>query len=815
MGMSRQWVGRQKNLLHCNMLLATVAATFLVAVDAGIFGKAKRRAAEAAAAAAAKHEALRESKIFMVCVGIFSAIVMVVGLMGMMSKSSKQKRIVGKEKDSQQQEEVAKKIEEHNKKSDKKIEVTVSVIDVVSMEKSKSKAVNAKRNNGKGGAPRMYVDDSVPQKKRVLKNERPTGTVKGPSELSATKIGVVGNKDYMALFESTNGSEATAVVKLLTKRHSMVNPGMHPAEPYMECFEETWLPLQESRDPEGEQLVKALAEELTKKGIKFEDPTFPADYTSLFADPTTAGANAEAEQSFRKDQDPFLAGVEGIEWKRPHEWGNLNETVCVWSGGVDPDDVAQGRLGNCYYLAAMAGCALGDNDILIKDLCIEDFGNVGLYAVKFFINGKWATVVIDDRIPCIPWGSGWNPIFAGPKAHSGQKEGEKEIWPMIFEKAWAKLHLSYEATAGGLTQDAASYLSGGVIKTEALERGSDNDEAWRSCVKSLNPADGNSFAFLSCAVRAEEDPSELGLITGHAYSILKMTMTQDGKKFVQIRNPWGEHEWNGRFSDKSSLWTEALKIEVGFEDEDDGSFFMLWEDFVMWFEGIEICDPTFLSNYTEGDMCRVDGFASHWVAGKTAGGDSNCETFKFNPTVDVTVKKDCPVVVTLFQPDVRPMFHPDADDLENKLASVFVCGGDRAKPEKVMQSMGWERQKSVEVNMCAGQTYQVTAATFAPGMQGAFWLILSGYGLEMKAVPFVQPTAEQADVMEENLDPYGCCANCHNELGGAFYNTSAGPNCEGCATGSPPPKKMRSSPAEPRVAVAVTEEEGKTGCTIC
>ena len=33
---------------------------------------------------------------------------------------------------------------------------------------------------------------------------------------------------------------------------------------------------------------------------------------------------------------------------------------------------------------------------------------------------------------------------------------------MIFEKAWAKLHLSYEATAGGQTEDAASYLSAGV-----------------------------------------------------------------------------------------------------------------------------------------------------------------------------------------------------------------------------------------------------------------------------------------------------------------------------------------------------------------
>ena len=39
-----------------------------------------------------------------------------------------------------------------------------------------------------------------------------------------------------------------------------------------------------------------------------------------------------------------------------------------------------------------------------------------------------------------------------PYTHTYIQQGEKEIWPMIFEKAWAKLHLSYEATAGGLTQ---------------------------------------------------------------------------------------------------------------------------------------------------------------------------------------------------------------------------------------------------------------------------------------------------------------------------------------------------------------------------
>ena len=45
-------------------------------------------------------------------------------------------------------------------------------------------------------------------------------------------------------------------------------------------------------------------------------------------------------------------------------------------------------------------------------------------------------------------------VFASPKVHSGQEKDVKELWPMVFEKAWAKLHLSYEATAGGLTHDA-------------------------------------------------------------------------------------------------------------------------------------------------------------------------------------------------------------------------------------------------------------------------------------------------------------------------------------------------------------------------
>ncbi len=84
--------------------------------------------------------------------------------------------------------------------------------------------------------------------------------------------------------------------------------------------------------------------------------------------------------------------------------------------------------------------------------------------------------------------------------------------------------------------------------------------------------------------------------------------------FFKIRNPWGESEWTGDYCDSSPLWTAALKKELGYEAEDDGAFFMSWEHFVMWFGGIEICDATGLKKLTEGELCRVDGFSSHWSA---------------------------------------------------------------------------------------------------------------------------------------------------------------------------------------------------------
>jgi hypothetical protein len=67
-----------------------------------------------------------------------------------------------------------------------------------------------------------------------------------------------------------------------------------------------------------------------------------------------------------------------------------------------------------------------------------------------------------------------------------------------------------------------------------------------------------------------------GLIGGHAYSVLR-AVEYRGKRFVVLRNPWGDSEWTGRWSDGAKEWTkewlpalEKLQHDFG----DDGEFVM-------------------------------------------------------------------------------------------------------------------------------------------------------------------------------------------------------------------------------------------------
>jgi len=379
-----------------------------------------------------------------------------------------------------------------------------------------------------------------------------------------------------AAFCKTAGEQALAIVSELTWRHWPRDSRLACDDTFTDVIAEEWNPYTESRDPYGESKVKELANILEQKKLLFEDPYFPAHDVSIYADPARANANAGVAQTDRKDQDPFLAGVTGIEWKRPHEIGDPTWECKMFSGlkngkeqdtGIDPDDVAQGRIGNCYFLAAIANTAGATQDVIIKDLIVENYGKQGLYGVKFFINGQWNTVLVDDRLPCIFEGSQWKPIFAGMKDHSKQEAKVKELWPMIFEKAWSKLHMSYEATAAGDTADATNYLTGGFVTKMEIERPSlFAKDHWNELVEIMHPEKDEEKVFCSSNTRYDANEAALaekGLVSGHAYSILQMKESKiNNVRFIQLRNPWGCSEWLGDWSDKDPRWTAELRAEL-------------------------------------------------------------------------------------------------------------------------------------------------------------------------------------------------------------------------------------------------------------
>uniref|UniRef100_A0A0D3BN76 Calpain catalytic domain-containing protein n=1 Tax=Brassica oleracea var. oleracea TaxID=109376 RepID=A0A0D3BN76_BRAOL len=185
------------------------------------------------------------------------------------------------------------------------------------------------------------------------------------------------------------------------------------------------------------------------------------------------------------------------------------------------DFVLSGRLGDCWFLSAVA--VLTEVSQISEVIITPEYNEEGIYTVRFCIQGEWVPVVIDDWIPCESPGK---PAFATSKRLN-------ELWVSIVEKAYAKLHGSYEALEGGLVQDALVDLTGeGFLLGAGSPSGSD------------------------------VHVSSSGIVQGHAYSVLQVREV-DGHRLVQIRNPWAnEVEWNGPWSDSSPERSDRMKHKL-------------------------------------------------------------------------------------------------------------------------------------------------------------------------------------------------------------------------------------------------------------
>lgn len=382
------------------------------------------------------------------------------------------------------------------------------------------------------------------------------------------------------------------------------------------------------------------------------------------------GADADAHLFVDDDFTPFLpslpdgtpgvaADVRDVAFMRPAQFLGADDGAPALFGDAGPTcaDVVQGSLGDCFFLAALSVVATRPR-ALRKLFVTQEMNGNGVFACRFFYNGSWKTVVVDDRLPI--HGSSSRPRYG----HNGKKN---ELWVAVAEKAYAKLYGSYDAICGGNVSEALRDLTGAPVRDVNLE----NDKVQTSIASGELYAklqrDFDAGFLVSCAFVCPLDgaprPSKLkGILVNHAYSVLSVAVVC-GAQLIRVRNPWAKVEWTGAWSDSSKKWTPQARAAVGdaAPGGDDGDFWMAFSDFVTVFNRLFVCmvrDESEGAPRTGAPAAPIPQepmtFTGEWsVADGTAGGHSGYPTWRRNPQYEMHVTRPCNVFVSLSVPDRR------------------------------------------------------------------------------------------------------------------------------------------------------------------
>lgn len=203
---------------------------------------------------------------------------------------------------------------------------------------------------------------------------------------------------------------------------------------------------------------------------------------------------------------------------------------------------------------------------------------------------------------------------------------------MIMEKAWAKICGSYEAMEMGTPQEAFNNIDGTPCQEfllGELEKQGRQAELWEM----LQEADRHRFpvtAGVDSTTRCRtEIIKDFGLCDFHSYTMMQAKAcplfrgSHEYRYFLELRNPWGNKEWLGQWSDSSNTWdkypyvdeqlrqatedrsqtskkSKSKSVSGTGEEKDwnDGAFWILFKDFFTFFYRVTI-------NYTHDDFSLV------------------------------------------------------------------------------------------------------------------------------------------------------------------------------------------------------------------
>ncbi|KAF2675677.1 cysteine proteinase [Lentithecium fluviatile CBS 122367] len=247
----------------------------------------------------------------------------------------------------------------------------------------------------------------------------------------------------------------------------------------------------------------------------------------LYVGPTKRASSASSD-----DWTP-----EGCQWK---DVGEFFKDVTEYN------DPIQGQVGNCWLIAAMSAVAWARPYTIVHRNRPSGVGETDrVNAITFYQKGgnhdaPTATVEVSDKTLVYNWGD-WAPY-----CHSNDSN---EIWPAVYEKAFAKWCTQSNSDCPDITQTHAGYS--GIAMAQLTDTtpyyygcySSTPEELWgvvrenSVAFKAFNPMTANTYG-------SGDMYNGSNIVAWHSYTVLGWTM-QNGKKYIILRNPWGVTEPSG------------------------------------------------------------------------------------------------------------------------------------------------------------------------------------------------------------------------------------------------------------------------------
>ncbi|XP_076323479.1 calpain-C-like [Tachypleus tridentatus] len=375
----------------------------------------------------------------------------------------------------------------------------------------------------------------------------------------------------------------------------------------------------------------------------------------------------------------------------------------------------------------------------------------GIFRFRLWWSGEWREVVVDDRLPTVN-----NMLVFVHSQHSNQ------FWAALLEKAYAKLHGSYEALKYGCSLDGMADLTGGVTESISIRQ---DPTACGRILSTLLSMTSIVTAIVHQQTQGRNQPEKLanGILLTVNYRIMAVEKVElvnsDQILLIKLRNPLGAgSDYVGRWSRDSSEWNKVSSEETHklvTRHLGDGEFWMNYQDFVKTFTSFEVVhldtetskdEPT-LRTKIPWHMKLCHG---HWHRGVSAGGcRNNTDTFHTNPQYQLILPDTQELLISLNQHSVLEPKVIGFTLYQLPKSSVETLGKSFFKKNKSLVNSQYSNSRQISMKCDLDQGgYVLLPTTFEPGQETSFTLrVYSTKLIKLKLLDCV-PAAVKPAIMK-------------------------------------------------------------------